>query len=152
MPRPLGQVPVKELLCFDRNWTCKSFASDCEMDMDSCAPESLRPLRDFFRGLPDSDGKAGQAAPEIPAPGQAEQTRLPGWAHAGECWALAIGRESVWPSECSFIMKPNRVLVLAWRGLLGGGSLGDSGVRWSQPFTHAFSPGGASSTYLLWTQ
>lgn len=78
MPCPLGQDPCKKNFCV---LTEIELANHLPGTVNSCA---LRSCPDFFRGLPDSDGKAGQATPEVPAPGQAKQTRVPGRAHAGE--------------------------------------------------------------------
>lgn len=74
----MGPIPVTELLNFNGNSTGTSFALHCEMGMNVYAlVVSLGPFLDFSRGFPNSDRKAGQAAPEIPAPGPAQQTRLP---------------------------------------------------------------------------
>lgn len=88
MPRPLGQGPREKNFCV---LTEIELANHLPGTVNSCA---LRSCPDFFRGLPDSDGKAGQATPAVPAPGQAKQTRVPRRAHAGEGCARAPYRKN----------------------------------------------------------
>lgn len=88
MPCPLGQGPREKNFCV---LTEIELANHLPGTVNSCA---LRSCPDFFRGLPDSDGKAGQATPAVPAPGQAKQTRVPGRAHAGEGCARAPYRKN----------------------------------------------------------
>lgn len=139
MPYPLGQVPVKALLCFDWNWICKSSALDCEMEHDLVCPRGPQAPPWLFQGPPGCclrsrpNSSWGPGARTGPA-NLGSPTSPGGWV------LLASGswKGCLFPSESLFTVKPNP----GWSPPsmdCGLRLCGVSGVRSSWTF-HTFSP------------
>lgn len=135
MPYPLGQVPVKALLCFDWNWICKSSALDCEMEHGLVCPRGPQAPPWLFQGPPGCCPRSrpnsswGPGARTGPA-NLGSPTSPGGWV------LLASGswKGCLFPSESLFTVKPNP----GWSPPsmdCGLRLCGVSGVRSSRPFT-----------------